>query len=92
MMSPLLEQQLVELIHAERTRMPRQGRPVVARTVANLQQVIWRRASLAVVGRARAVPRWLDRLPACVDEPGPRAAARTVERGVDPVYEECASA
>jgi hypothetical protein len=91
MNSPLLLHQMVETNHAERTAPRRSGPPVVARTVANLEQVMWRHASLHAPAYDRAVPAWLRRLPVCVDEPMADLAAVAARRGVaEPVCEECA--
>jgi hypothetical protein len=93
MMSPLLLHQVVDDMHNERIRVPRQGRSVVARVVSKLHQVAWRAASLSGDVPRRDVPMWLELLPDCVDEPALVLVGRRTEPARDePVCEECGKA
>ncbi|HEV3123772.1 MAG TPA: hypothetical protein VG266_04260 [Candidatus Dormibacteraeota bacterium] len=93
MNNPLLLHQMVETMHAERIASSRSGPRVIARVVANLDQVIWRYMSLHADAHDRDVPAWLGLLPQSVDEPAVRMASSGSGRLVgEPAREECTSA
>jgi hypothetical protein len=91
--NPLLLHQMVDTMHAERIASRRSGPRVIARVVANLDQVIWRYMSLHADAHDRDVPAWLGLLPQCVDEPAVRMAPLGSRRHVsEAAREECTSA